>query len=119
MGYSKERYQECRNEGLERNFDVYPTYNSLRDYRQNFLRPQGIFETNGYIQVPMQSVLDWQLGRLFLVEPNIQAKATRLMAEGWKIHCLVKYGADGCGNNSEYGFQKSLFASVLQVAEQS
>ena len=54
------------------------------------------------------------------MEPDVQAKALRLMAEGWKIHCLIKYGADGCGNNSEYastgdGFQQNLFASVMQI----
>ena len=62
----------------------------------------------------MQSVCDWQLGPLFHVEPEVHT------ALGWKVHCLIKYGADGCRNNSDYadtgdGFQKSLFASVMQV----
>ena len=118
-GLSKEAYQEFRSEGVARHFNVYPTYNDLRGYRQTHLRPQGIFESDKCIQVPVQSICDWQLERLFIVEPDVKAEAIGLIAEGWKVHCLIKYGADGCGNNSDYadtgdGSQKTLLASVLQ-----
>ena len=92
-GLTKEAYQEFRNEGVARNFDVYPKYNDLRSYRQNNLRPRGIFESERCIQVPVQSICDWQLERLFLVEPQVKVEAIGLIAEGWKIHCLIKYGA--------------------------
>ena len=92
-GLNKEAYQEFRNEGVARNFDVYPTYNSLKDYRQNFLRPRGIIESDGCIEVPLQNICDWQLGRLFVVKPDVQAEAVRLIALRWKVHCLIKWGA--------------------------
>ena len=92
-GLTKEAYQEFRNEGKARHFDVYPTYNSLRGYRQSVLRPEGIVESEKCIEVPLQSICDWQLRRLFLVEPDVHAEAIRLIAEGWKVHCLIKYGA--------------------------
>ena len=92
-GLTKEAYQEFRNEGVARNFDVYPKYNDLRSYRQTHLRPQGIVETEGCIEVPLQSICDWQLSRLFIVEPDVKAEAIRLIGLGWKVHCLIEYGA--------------------------
>ena len=92
-GLTKEAYQEFRNEGVARNFDVYPIYNSLKDYRQNYLRPRGIFESERSIEVPLQNICDWQLDRLFVVKPDVQEEAVGLIAQGWKVHCLIKWGA--------------------------
>ena len=76
--------------------------------------------TDTEAKVPLQSALDWQVGKLI----NLDSKAstrdqlTALSNDGYDIEFLIKWGADGFTDNSEYkdasdGKQGAVFATVL------
>ena len=71
-------------------------------------------------KVPLQSALDWQLRKQLALDSSASTRdqLTALSNDGYDIEYLIKYGADGFSDNSEYkdasdGKQGSVFASVF------
>ena len=119
MGYTRRKYEMARAEGKARHFDVYPTWNKVRDYAKENLRPQGMVFSDTEAVVPLQSAADWQLGSLLALSSStpIRERMSVLHSDGWSFEFLLKWGSDGFSDNSEYkdveeGSQKSVFATV-------
>ena len=136
-GFTKRKYEKQRKKGIARNFNVYPAYNRVKDFRKEFCgpSPDSMSITDNEVVASLQAVADWQLGkRLGLESVDLQAKRqelklesrekvdllddmSRLVSEGYSLEHLIKYGTDGFSDNSEYkdvndGAQSKILGSV-------
>ena len=126
MGYTKRKYEQCRAEGISRNFNVFPPYNNIRnDFRKLYARPKmsdgsdAMFFSDTEASAPFQQVADWQLGRLLSLESSGQIRddVVTYHNDGFDIENLIKWGCDGFSNISEWfnvsgGNQNSIFGTV-------
>lgn len=119
MGYTRRKYEMQRAEGKARHFDVYPTWNDVRGYAKENLRPSGISASDTEVMVPLQNAFDWQLGSLLSLPSSapVVDRMSVLHSDGWSFKFLIKGGSDGFSDNSEYcdvssASQKTVFATV-------
>ena len=119
---SKRDYEGQRQEGKLRNFDVYPPYNKVKDFRRDFCQPSpdamSISDTE--VIVSLQAAADWQLAKqLGLESTDLQAKRkefglesrekvetldrmAQLASQGYSFRHDLKHGCDGFNDNPEY-----------------
>ena len=137
MKQTKQEYQDQRQEGINRHFDVYPPYNKVKDFRKEFCGPpaDSMTFTDDKVSVTLQAVADWQLSKsLGLESTDLKAKReelklesiekvetlnemAQLAREGYSFYHLLKWGCDGFTDNPEYkdvdeGAQANIFATV-------
>ena len=105
-GISQDTWQLLRNGGKARNANIYPTYNSILEYRKSECTPMGIQFGEKEVTAPMQEVLDHQMRRL-LDDPQLTQRVSVLAHPSMADHVepmefIVKYGFDGFSQVSRY-----------------
>ena len=90
--YTKERYQETRNEAVERNYGhCYPTYDAIRDYRKKYCRPV-IYSDKNMTWSEVQANANHQLGRQFELDPALEALCIARAITGHDLTFYIKWG---------------------------
>lgn len=93
---TKRSYQLLRNNAKENNFDIYPSYNKIREAKQ-LCYPENISAQEHSVVLPLQSLLDHTTCRLL---STLDLENQHF--ENLNFTLITKWGMDGSSGQNEY-----------------
>lgn len=96
---TKFQYNIIRDAAKQHNSNLYPNYESITSAKKRCY-PQDLVITEGRAEVPLQSLLNHTVSRLF---QSLEEVFSSLNSEELSVLCLItKWGCDGSSGMSEY-----------------
>ncbi|KAL4125867.1 hypothetical protein QTP88_010104 [Uroleucon formosanum] len=92
-GISKDMYIQTRLGAKQRNADIYPSYETIKEAKKQCY-PDGIKVTNEGAHIPLQNLLNHTLSRLI--------KCISIPTSVKRMELISKWGCDGSSGYSEY-----------------